>query len=63
MVATTDGMNAEGVAVGHSSVGSIFQQSDHHVPIRLWAYECMLKSRSTEEFVRLANLLAQRLAS
>ena len=24
MVATTDGMNAEGVAVGHSSVGSVF---------------------------------------
>jgi len=52
MVATTDGMNAEGLAVGHSSVGSIFQQSDQHVPIRLWAYEVMVHSRSTADFVR-----------
>ncbi len=52
MVATTDGMNSEGLAVGHSSVGSIFQQSDHHVPIRLWAYEGMLRSRTTVDFVR-----------
>jgi hypothetical protein len=57
MLATTDAMNAEGVAVGHSSVGSIFQQSDDHVPIRLWAYECLMRSRSTVEFVRnLAGL-------
>lgn len=53
MIATTDGMNAEGVAVGHSSVGSIFQQSDHHVPIRLWAYDAMRKSRTVGDFVRL----------
>ncbi|HIM55076.1 MAG TPA: hypothetical protein EYM39_00075, partial [Candidatus Latescibacteria bacterium] len=53
MVATTDGMNAEGVAVGHSSVGSIFQQSDRHLPIRLWAYEVMMNSRTTEDFLRL----------
>ncbi|MCK4590475.1 MAG: hypothetical protein KAT86_01875, partial [Candidatus Latescibacteria bacterium] len=52
MVATTDGMNAEGLAVGHSSVGSVFQQSDDHVPIRLWAYEGMMHSRTTAEFVR-----------
>jgi len=52
MLATTDGMNAEGVAVGHSSVGSIFQQSDDQVPIRLWAYECLMRSRSTTDFIR-----------
>jgi isopenicillin-N N-acyltransferase-like protein len=57
MVATTDGMNAEGVAVGHSSVGSVFQQSDHFVPIRLWAYEAMIHSHTTAEFVqRMASL-------
>ncbi|MGC9319794.1 MAG: C45 family autoproteolytic acyltransferase/hydrolase, partial [Armatimonadota bacterium] len=52
MVATIDGFNAEGLAVGHSSVGSVFGQSDHHVPIRLWAYEGLMRCRSTEEFVR-----------
>jgi len=52
MVATTDGMNAEGLAMGHSSVGSTFQQSDYHVPVRLWAYECTMHTRTTGEFVR-----------
>ena len=52
MVATTDGMNAEGLAMGHSSVGSIYQQSDHFVPIRLWAYECMMRTRTVAEFLR-----------
>ena len=53
MVATTDGMNAEGVAVGHSSVGSVYQQSDAFVPIRLWAYDVMMRARTTGEFVEL----------
>jgi hypothetical protein len=52
LVATTDGMNAEGVTVGHSSVGSVFQQSDHHVPIRLRAYDVLSRVRTTAEFVR-----------
>lgn len=52
MLATIDGFNAEGVAVGHSSVGSVFGQSDHHVPIRLWAYEGLFRCRTGEEFVR-----------
>ncbi len=52
MLATIDGFNAEGVGVGHSSVGSVFGQSDHHVPIRLWAYEGLFRCRSGEEFVR-----------
>ena len=60
MVATTDGMNAEGVAVGHSSVGSVFQQSDHFVPIRLWAYEVMMHSRTTAEFVQQMASLPTR---
>lgn len=60
MVATTDGMNAEGVAVGHSSVGSVFQQSDDFVPIRLWAYECLMQSRTTSEFVRRLSRLPTR---
>lgn len=60
MVATTDGMNAEGLAVGHSSVGSIFQQSDYHVPIRLWAYEVMMHSRTTADFVRQMATLPTR---
>jgi len=53
MVATTDGMNAEGVAVGHSSVGSVYQQSDAFLPIRLWAYEVMMRARTTGDFVEL----------
>lgn len=52
MLATTDGLNAEGLAIGHSSVGSIYQQSDHHVPVRLWAHHWLQRSRTTEEFVR-----------
>ena len=52
LLAITDGMNAEGVAVGHSSVGSQFQQSDRYVPIRLWAYELLSRARTTSEFVR-----------
>ena len=60
MVATTDGMNAEGVAVGHSSVGSVFQQSDDFVPIRLWAYECLMQSRTTSEFVRRLSQIPTR---
>jgi hypothetical protein len=52
MLATIDGFNAEGVAVGHSSVGSQFAQSKHHVPIRLWAYEGLFRCRTGEEFAR-----------
>jgi len=52
MLATIDGFNAEGLAIGHSSVGSVFQQSDHHVPIRLWAYEGLFRCRTLAEFVQ-----------
>ncbi|MFP3905154.1 MAG: hypothetical protein ACLFWB_12990, partial [Armatimonadota bacterium] len=40
------------VAVGHSSVGSLFAQSAHHVPIRLWAYEGLFASRNARDFIR-----------
>ena len=52
MVATTDGMNAEGVAVGHSSVGSVFQQSDRHPFIRLWDYAARSECATLPEYVR-----------
>ena len=60
MLATMDAMNAEGLAVGHASVGSVFQQSDDHVPIRLWAYEGLMHCRTTAEFVRHMALLPTR---
>jgi len=46
-----DGMNAEGLAMGHSSVGSRFQQSDRHVQIRLWSHWGLLTCRTTREFI------------
>lgn len=52
MVATLDMMNAEGLAVGHSSVGTVFGQSDHFVPIRLWGYEAMFHCRNVAQYVR-----------
>lgn len=47
-----EGMNAEGLAMGHSSVGSVFQQSDRHVPIRPWAHHGLQTCRNTAEFAR-----------
>lgn len=60
LVATTDGMNAEGLAMGHSSVGSVFQQSHHHPLIRLWAYEGQMRCRTTTEFVEHMNRVPLR---
>ena len=60
MIATLDGMNAEGLAVGHSSVGTIFQQSDHHPQIRHWGYEGMLTCRTTADFARHMSSLPTR---
>lgn len=51
-----DMMNAEGVAVGHSSVGSRFLQSSQHVPVLQWMYWIMLQARTAADY-------AQRLAS
>jgi hypothetical protein len=47
----SDGMNAEGLALGHSSVGSKFQQSDRHMPIRPWSYYGLQRCRTTAAFV------------
>ncbi len=49
-VATGDIMNAEGLAAGHSSVGSKFRQSPRNVSARLWIYEGMFKSGKTRDF-------------
>jgi len=51
-VATCNGMNAEGVVVGSSSVGSVFQQSDSYPEMRLWAYKCLLEAPSARQFLR-----------
>jgi len=52
MVATLDMMNAEGLAVGHSSVGTVFGQSDYFAPIRLWGYDAMFFCANVAEYVR-----------
>ena len=55
-----DGLNAEGVAIGASSVGSIFGQSDRHPAIRLWNYHALQYSRGTRDFVRVTSRVALR---
>ncbi len=50
-VATADGMNAVGLAIGHSSVGSVFEQRNGDVPLRIWAYEGLMRCATTEEFI------------
>jgi hypothetical protein len=60
MLSTIDGFNAEGLAAGHSSVGSVFDQSNHHVPIRLWAYEGLMRCRTAVDFARFMCSLPTR---
>ena len=55
-----DGLNAEGVAIGSSSVGSVFGQSDRHPAIRLWNYHALQYSRGTRDFVRVTSRVALR---
>ena len=55
-----DGLNAEGVAIGQSSVGSVFDQSDRHPAIRRWNYLALQNSRSTGDFVRITSRVALR---
>jgi hypothetical protein len=57
---TGDGMNGEGVAIGSSSVGSVFEQSDRFPAIRLWNYRCLLRARSATEFAEASARTQQR---
>lgn len=59
-VCTGDGLNAEGVAVSSSSVGSVFDQSDRHPAIRIWNYHALLRSESTADFVRMTTSVPVR---
>ena len=51
-VGTASGMNAEGLAIGSSSVGSVLQRSYRHVPLRFWSYLIMQRCRSSDEYVQ-----------
>ncbi len=50
LISGGDAINAAGLAVGHSSVGSRFQSSDRFVPVLLWIYEGLLRCRTTRAF-------------
>lgn len=57
MLFTGDSMNAEGLSVGHSSVGSVFQRRESMPGIRIWAYEAMKKCKNTKEYVEMMTSL------
>ncbi|MBN1553164.1 MAG: hypothetical protein JXA11_00345 [Phycisphaerae bacterium] len=46
-----DMINAEGVATGHSSVGSKFQQSPRHVSVLQWLWRGMFEIRGLADYV------------
>jgi isopenicillin-N N-acyltransferase like protein len=50
-VGTASGMNAEGLAIGSSSVGSVLQRSYRHVPLRFWSYLVMQRCRTAAEYI------------
>ena len=50
-VGTASGMNAEGLSIGSSSVGSVLQRSRKYVPLRFWSYLAMQRCRNTGEYV------------
>lgn len=50
-VGTASGMNAEGLSIGSSSVGSVLQRSNRHVPLRFWSYLAMQRCRTVGEYV------------
>lgn len=52
-----DMMNAEGLAVGHSSVGSRFRQSPLHVPALQWLYWILFRSRDLQAFQKNVTML------
>jgi len=47
-----DMINAEGLATGHSSVGSKFQQAPHHVSVLQWLYKGMFEMKSVGDYAR-----------
>lgn len=49
-IGTGDAINAEGLASGHSSVGSRFIQHQHNVAVRLWIYEGIRTAKTTKDF-------------
>ena len=55
-----DMMNAEGVAVGHSSVGTSFQQSLSNAPLLQWLYSGMFQYKSAEDLARHVTSTALR---
>jgi len=52
-----DMMNAEGLAVGHSSVGSRLRQSPLQVPALQWLYWVLFRSRDVATFQRNVAML------
>ncbi|MHC4884382.1 MAG: C45 family peptidase, partial [Planctomycetota bacterium] len=56
-VACIDGLSDVGIATGSSSVGSIFQQSDHHPYIRLYEYQVRQRARTLREYVEQMTAL------
>ena len=52
-----DMLNAEGLAVGHSSVGSRFWQSPLHVPALQWLYWIVLRSKDCSAFQKNVTML------
>ncbi|MDY7011794.1 MAG: hypothetical protein SVV80_13740, partial [Planctomycetota bacterium] len=55
-----DMMNAEGVAVGHSSVGTKLQQSLSNAPLLQWLYSGMFQYKSAEDLARNVTSTALR---
>lgn len=55
-----DMMNAEGVATGHSSVGSKFQQSPFHVSALHWLWAGMFIYRNVGDYVKHVTSLPLR---
>ena len=55
-----DMMNAEGVATGHSSVGSKLQQSPYHVSVLHWLYDGMFRIRNVLDYANHVTALPLR---
>lgn len=55
-----DMMNAEGVATGHSSVGSKFQQNPYHVSVLHWLYQSMFQIKNVTDYVNHVTTLPLR---